>query len=48
MKPDRELIAFSKTKALEALADHFQLPHAAILTKPRRLGLQIKRRTKRK
>jgi hypothetical protein len=48
MNPDRELIALSKTKALEALADHFQLPHAATLTKARRLGLQIKRGTKRK
>jgi len=40
MKPDRELIALSKTKALEALADHFQLPHAAILTKARNLGFR--------
>jgi hypothetical protein len=27
MKTDRELIALSKTKTLEAIADHFQLPH---------------------
>jgi hypothetical protein len=48
MRTDRELIAFSKTKTLEALADHFRRPPAAILTKAKRLGLSIKRTTKRK
>jgi hypothetical protein len=49
MKADRELIALSKTKSLEAVADHFQRPPALILAKAKRLGLSIKRdRAKRK
>jgi hypothetical protein len=49
MKADRELIALSKTKSLEAIADHFQRPPALILAKAKRLGLSIKRdRAKRK
>ena len=43
MKADRELIALSKTKPLDALADHFQLPPKLILDKAKRLGLSIKR-----
>jgi hypothetical protein len=46
MKTDRELIALSKTKTVEAIADHFQLPHTAILKKAKRLGLSIKRNAK--
>jgi hypothetical protein len=46
MKTDRELIALSKTKTLEAIANHFQLPHTAILTKAKRLGLSIRRTAK--
>jgi hypothetical protein len=46
MKTDRELIALSKAKSLEALADHFQLPPKSILEKAKRLGLSIKRTVK--
>ena len=46
MKADRELIALSKTKTLEALVDHFQRPPTAILDKAKRLGLSIKRKAK--
>jgi hypothetical protein len=46
MKSDRELIALSKTKILEALADHFQRPPASILQKAMRLGLSIKLKAK--
>jgi hypothetical protein len=46
MKTDRELIALSKTKTLEALADHFQRAPAAILAKAKKLGLSIKRAAK--
>jgi hypothetical protein len=44
MRTDRELIALSKTKTLEALVDHFKHPPTAILTKAKRLGLSIKRK----
>ena len=43
MKTDRELIALSKTKPLDALADHFQRPPKLILDKAKRLRLSIKR-----
>jgi hypothetical protein len=43
MRTDRELIALSKTKTLEALVDHFRRPPTAILTKAKRLGPSIKR-----
>jgi hypothetical protein len=46
MKVDRELIALSKTKSIEALADHFQRPPKSILTKAKRLGLSIKQTAK--
>jgi hypothetical protein len=46
MKTDRELIALSKTKPIEALADHFRRPPKSILTKAKRLGLSIKRTAK--
>jgi hypothetical protein len=46
MKEDRELIALSKTKTLEALADHFKRPPEAILTKAKSLGLSLKRANK--
>ena len=42
MKTDRELIALSKTKPLDALVDHFQQPPKLILDKAKRLGLSIK------
>jgi hypothetical protein len=42
MKIDRELIALSKTKPLDALVDHFQRPPKLILDKAKRLGLSIK------
>jgi hypothetical protein len=43
MKADRELIALSKTKTLEAIADQIQRPPATILRAAKRLGLSIKR-----
>jgi hypothetical protein len=43
MKSDRELIALSKTQALEAIADKLQRPPSTILRAARRLGLSIKR-----
>jgi hypothetical protein len=43
MQTDRELIALSKTKTLEALADHFRCPPETILRTAKRLGLSIKR-----
>jgi hypothetical protein len=46
MKTDRELIALSKTKTLEAIADHFQRPPTVILDRAKRLGLSIKRKAK--
>ena len=46
MRHDRELIALSKTKPIEALADHFQRPPESILAKAKRLGLSIKRTAK--
>jgi hypothetical protein len=46
MKTERELIALSKTKTLEALADHFKRPPKSILRKAKRLGLSIKRTAK--
>ena len=46
MKSDRELIAFSKTQTLEAIADQLQRPPKAILTHAKRLGLSIKRKAK--
>jgi hypothetical protein len=46
MRTDRELITLSKSKALEALVDHFKRPPEAILTKAKRLGLSIKRTAK--
>jgi len=48
MKEDRELIALSKTKTLEALADHFRRPAASILRAAKRLGLSIKQRAQAK
>jgi hypothetical protein len=45
-KDDRELIALSKTKTLEALADHFKRPPQAILQRASRLGISIKRTAK--
>jgi hypothetical protein len=46
MRTDRELIALSKTKTLEALVDHFKRPPTTILTKAKRLALSIKRSAK--
>jgi hypothetical protein len=46
MKADRELIALSKTKTLEAIADQIQRPPATILRAAKRLGLSIKRGAK--
>jgi hypothetical protein len=46
MKTERELITLSKTKTLESLADHFQLPPKSILQKAKRLGLSIKQKMK--
>jgi hypothetical protein len=46
MKSERELIALSKTKTLEALVDHFKRPPATILRAAKRLGLSIKRTAK--
>jgi hypothetical protein len=43
MKSDRELIALSKTKTLDAVADHFERSPATILRAAKRLGLSIKR-----
>jgi hypothetical protein len=48
MKHDRELMDMARTQTLEALVEHFQRPPAAILAKAMRLGLSIKRTTKRK
>ena len=48
MRTDRELMSLSKTKALEALADHFKLPPKSILKKAKRLGLSIKHAAKAK
>jgi hypothetical protein len=42
MKADRELIALSKTKTLEAIADQIQRPPATILRAAKRLGLSVK------
>jgi hypothetical protein len=36
----------SKTKTIEALADHFSAPPKTILDKAKRLGLSIKRSAK--
>jgi hypothetical protein len=46
MKSDRELIAFSKTQTLEAIADQLQRPPATILRAAKRLGLSIMRGSK--
>jgi hypothetical protein len=46
IKADRELIVLSKTKTLEALADHFRRPPKSILDRAKRLGLSIKRSAK--
>jgi hypothetical protein len=46
MKSERELIALSKSKTLEALVEHFQRPPATILRAAKRLGLSIKRTAK--
>jgi hypothetical protein len=46
MKTDRELIALSKLKSLEALVDHFHRPPASILKKATRLGLSVKQTAK--
>ena len=46
MKTDRELIALSKTKPIEALVDHFRRPPKSILTKAKRLDLSINRTAK--
>jgi hypothetical protein len=46
MAADRELIALSKTKPLEALADHFKRQPKPILAKAKRLGLSIKQKEK--
>jgi hypothetical protein len=46
MRTDRELIAFSKTQTLEAIAVHFKVPPKSILKKANRLGLSIKRGAK--
>jgi hypothetical protein len=46
MKTESELITLSKTKTLEAIADHFKRPPKSILTKARRLGLSIKQTAK--
>jgi hypothetical protein len=48
MKADRELIVLSKTKTIEALADHFRRPPKSILEKAKRLGLPMKRTAKTK
>jgi hypothetical protein len=46
MRTDRELITLSKSKALEALVDHFKRPPERILKRAKRLGLSIKRTAK--
>jgi hypothetical protein len=43
MKSERELIALSKSKTLEALVEHFHRPPATVLKAAKRLGLSIKR-----
>jgi hypothetical protein len=43
MKSDRELMALSKTKTLEAIVEQLQRPPATILRAAKRLGLSIKR-----
>jgi len=43
IKSDRELIAVSKTKTLDAIADHFERSPVTILRAAKRLGLSIKR-----
>jgi ribosomal protein L11 len=48
MKTDRELIELAKTKTLEAIADQFQRSPKSILTKAKKLGLTIKRKSKTK
>jgi hypothetical protein len=44
MRHDRELIALSKTKTLEAIAVQLQRPRTTILRAAKRLGLSIKRK----
>jgi hypothetical protein len=46
MKSDRELMALSKTKTLEAIVQQIQRPPKSILDKAKRLGLTIKRKAK--
>jgi hypothetical protein len=47
MKDDRELIAFSKTHSLQAIANRMQRSPATILKTAARLGLSIQgRKTK--
>jgi hypothetical protein len=46
MRHDRELIALSKTKNLEALVEQLHRPPKSILDKAKRLGLTIKRKAK--
>jgi hypothetical protein len=46
MRTDRELIALSKTKTLEAIAHHFQRQPKSVLRAAKRLGLSIKRGAK--
>jgi hypothetical protein len=46
MRTDRELIALSKTKTLEAIADQLQRPPGTILRAAKRLGLSIERKAK--
>jgi IS30 family transposase len=48
MRHDRELIALSKTKTLEAIADQLQRPPATILRAMKRLGLSIRHTAKTK
>jgi hypothetical protein len=48
MKADRELIELAKTKTLEAIAVRFQRSPKSILKKATRLGLTIKRKSKKK
>jgi hypothetical protein len=45
MKNDRELIALSKTKKLDAIAKHFERPPGTILNAAKRLGVKTKKRS---
>jgi hypothetical protein len=46
MKTDRELIQMAKSRTLEAIADQLQRSPAYVLKRAARLGLSIKRDTR--